>query len=142
MSLPFGKGTTSEEVIDIVTQSGIKCLTIPIKSPAWDINPETITIKEITKIIEIIPSSVEVTGLGYSWPSEYTMITDSAIEWKRNLNYANKLTETASSLGVQHIVVGSGGRSVPSDYPFYDGRARAKTVIKALSRILRVELIS
>ena len=83
LSLPFGKASTIEEVIDILTQSGIKCLTIPIKSPAWDINPENITRKGITKILEIIPSNVEVTGLGYSWPSEYTMITESATEWKR-----------------------------------------------------------
>ena len=58
------------------------------------------------------------------------MITDSAKEWKRNLKYANKLTETASALDVQHIVVGSGGRSVPSDYPYYDGVKKLVTFWK------------
>jgi sugar phosphate isomerase/epimerase len=121
LSLPFGKGSTPEEVVNFVTKAGIKCLTIPVKSPTWKINLETITNKEISTIKEAIPTSVEVTGLGYCWPSEYNMITDSTTEWKRNLNYVNKLLEAASALGVQHVVIGAPGRSVPSGLSYYDG---------------------
>ena len=113
LSLPFGKGSTPEEVVGFVTKSGIKCLTIPVKSPTWKINPETITEKEISNLKNAIPSNVEVTGLGFSWQNEYTMITNSEAEWERNLNYANKLCEICSTLDIQHIVLGGPGRSVP-----------------------------
>ena len=121
LALPIGKGTTIEETFETMKKADIKCLTIPIQSPVWNINPINITKNEITIIKEKIPSNIEITGLGYSWPNEYTIITDSTKEFKRNLDYANKLSETASILGANHVVVGSGGRSVPQGYPYYKG---------------------
>ena len=124
MSLPFGKVSTPEEVVEIVSKSGIKCLTIPIKSPTWKIDPETTTSYELTKIKKAVPKSLEITGIGYCWPNEYNMITASPTEWNRNLNYANKLWEIASEFDAQHIVIGAPGRSVPAEVPYYDGVKR------------------
>jgi sugar phosphate isomerase/epimerase len=121
LSLPFGKASTPQEVIDIVSKSGIKYLTIPVRSPKWGINPETITTEEISKIRNAFSKDVVSTGLGYCWPSNYTMVTASKSEYDRNLNYANKLCELALALDARHIVIGAPGRSIPQNISYYDG---------------------
>ena len=67
LSLPFGKASSPKEVVDIVSSSGIGNLTIPIRSPTWGLLPETITPNELTKIAEMIPSSINVSGIGNCW---------------------------------------------------------------------------
>jgi sugar phosphate isomerase/epimerase len=124
LSLPFGKGATPAEVFETVTKAGVRCLTIPIKSPTWGIDPEKFKSKEIKQIEKSIPKRLEVTGIGYCWPNEYNMITESPGEWNRNLNYANKLREIASEFDAEHIVIGTPGRSVPSGVTYYDGVKR------------------
>ena len=121
LSLPFGKGTTPEEVFNLTTKAKIQCLTIPIKSPTWQLTPQTITDTKLEEIKEKIPKSIQVTGLGYNWPNEYNMITKSTSEWRRNKNYANKLLEIASWLNVNHIVIGAPGRSIPAGVSYDEG---------------------
>jgi len=121
LSLPFGKASSPQEVIDVLSSSGIGNLTIPVRSPTWRLSPETIPQNELAKIAEIIPSSINVSGIGNCWPNEYTMITDSPGEWKRNLGYAKKLCQIAATFNAQHIVIGAPGRSVHADVSYYDG---------------------
>ena len=121
LSLPFGKASSPKEVVDILSSSGIGNLTIPIRSPTWGLLPETITPNELTKIAEMIPSSINVSGIGNCWLNESAMITDSPSEWKRNLDYAKKLCQIAAAFDAQHIVIGAPGRSVPSGVSYYDG---------------------
>ena len=47
LSLPFGKASTPKEVFKIVSNAKIDCLTIPVMSPTWKINHETITAHEL-----------------------------------------------------------------------------------------------
>ena len=121
LSLPFGKASSPKEVVDIVSSSGIGNLTIPVRSPTWGLSPEAITPNELTKIAEMIPSSINVSGIGNCWLNESAMITDSPSEWKRNLDYAKKLCQIAAAFDAQHIVIGAPGRSVPSGVSYYDG---------------------
>jgi len=121
VSQPYGKASTPKESVDITLKAGIKCFTIPVKAPIWGINPEKITEDEITKIRGLFGSGVMATGLGFCWPSDYLMITDSKAEWERNLNYSNRLCDIASALGIKNIVIGAPGRSVPLNHPYYDG---------------------
>ena len=124
LCLPFGKASSPQEVVDILSSSGIGNLTIPVRSPTWGLSPDTITPNELAKIAEIIPSSINVSGIGNCWPNEYTMITDSSGEWKRNLGYVKILCQIAAAFNAQHIVIGAPGRSVPANVSYYDGVKR------------------
>jgi len=121
LSLPFGKGTNPEEVINLVTQAEMQCITIPIKSPTWHIDPQSLNDTKIEEMKEKIPSKIQVTGIGYNWPNEFNMITGSTAEWKRNIDYANKLLEIASWFNANHIVIGAPGRSVPAGVSYDEG---------------------
>jgi sugar phosphate isomerase/epimerase len=121
ISLPIGKGSTPYEAVEIAENAGFKRLTIPVKSPAWKIDPLSITNDEIINIKKAIGSGVEATCLGFIWPSDYLMVTTSQEEWNRNLNYANKVSDLARALNVELIIFGAPGRSVPADIPYYEG---------------------
>ena len=124
LSLPFGKASSPKEVIDILSSSGIGNVTIPVRSPTWSVNPDTITLDEVSKIAEMIPSSINVSGIGGCWNNEYGMITVSSCDLKRNLEYAKKLFQIATLFDAQHIVIGAPGRSVPADISYFDGVKR------------------
>jgi sugar phosphate isomerase/epimerase len=121
ISLPFGKGSSQSEVVEIAVKAGFDRLTIPVKSPAWKINPLTITDDEITRIKNALGSDVEASCLGFIWPNDYHIVTNSQKEWNRNLTYAYKVSDLAKDLDVELIVFGSAGRSVPADIPYYEG---------------------
>jgi sugar phosphate isomerase/epimerase len=121
LSPPFSKVSTPKEAVGIASEANIRNFTIPVNSPIWEIKPETISDDEITDIRELFGSGVDATCLGWNWPSEYAMVTSSTAEWKRNLDYAKKLTDLAEGLGARHVIIGSSGRSVPSDVSYFDG---------------------
>jgi sugar phosphate isomerase/epimerase len=121
LSPPFSKVSTPKEAVEIASEAGIKNFTIPVNSPIWKMNPETVTDVDTTRIKELFSSGVDATSLGWNWPSDYTMITSSQEDWRRNLNYANKLIDLAEALEVKYVVLGSAGRSIPVDIPYFDG---------------------
>lgn len=121
LSPPFCEVSTPKEAVEIATEAGIGKFTIPVNSPIWNIDPETITGDEIAGVRELFGSGVDAAGLGWNWPGDYAMVTGSTAEWGRNLGYANKLTDLAEALGVRHVALGSAGRGVPADIPYYDG---------------------
>jgi sugar phosphate isomerase/epimerase len=121
LSPPFCKVSTPKEAVSITANAGIRNFTIPVNSPIWKLSPETISDDEITNTRKLFGFGVDATCLGWNWPSEYTMVTNSNAEWKRNLNYANKLTDMAEALGINNVILGSAGRGVPADIPYFDG---------------------
>lgn len=121
LSPPFSKVSTPKEAVSIASKAGIRNFTIPVNSPIWKLNPETISDNEIASTMELFGSGVDATGLGWNWPSDYSMVTNSSAVWRRNLNYANKLTDLAEALGVRYVTLGSSGRSVPTNIPYLDG---------------------
>lgn len=121
LSPPFSEVSTPKEAVDIASEAGIRNFTIPVNSPIWNVNPETITADEVASLRELFSSGVDAAGLGWNWPGDYGMVTGSTAEWSRNLGYANKLTDLAEALGVRHVALGSAGRGVPADIPYYDG---------------------
>jgi sugar phosphate isomerase/epimerase len=121
LSPPFSQVSTPKEAVEITSEAGIKNFTIPVNSPIWKMNPETVTDVDTTRIKELFSSGVSATSLGWNWPSDYTMITSSKEDWSRNLNYANKLIDLAEALEVKYVVLGSAGRSIPVDIPYFDG---------------------
>jgi sugar phosphate isomerase/epimerase len=130
ISLPFGKGSNRTEVVEIVEKSGIERLTIPVRSPAWKIDPLIISDDEVISIKKALGSKVIATSLGFIWPNDYQIVTSSKAEWTRNLNYANKISDLAQTLEVEYIIFGSAGRSIPADIPYHDG-------VKTLTKFLR-----
>ncbi len=121
LSPPFSKVSTPKEAVSIASEAGIRNFTIPVNSPIWNVKPEIISDDEIADYRELFGSGVDAAGLGWNWPSEYEMVTESEAEWRRNLIYANKLTDLAEALGVKYVTLGSSGRSVPADIPYLDG---------------------
>jgi hypothetical protein len=95
LSPPFNKVSTPKEAVKIASEVGIRNFTIPVNSPIWKLNPETISDDEITITRKLFGSGVDATSLGWNWPRDYTMVTSSQEEWMRNLNYANKLIDLA-----------------------------------------------
>jgi sugar phosphate isomerase/epimerase len=120
LSHPYGKGKTPQEVVNITSQAGIECLTVPVRAEIWGINPEHINEEKITEISGLF-NDVEATALGFCWSSEYKMVTDSTTEWDKNLAYTYQLCDIASALKTKHIVLGAAGRSIPNNVPYYDG---------------------
>lgn len=121
LSPPFSEVSTPKEAVGIASEAGIRNFTIPVNSPIWNINPETVTGDEIASLRELFGSGVDAAGLGWNWPGDYRMVTRSTAEWRRNLHYANKLTDLAKGFGVKHVALGSAGRGVPADIPYFDG---------------------
>ncbi len=113
--------SSPKEAIDITAKSGFKYLELPVTT--WKINPETVTKKDIANIKDMLHSgSVEVNSLGMIWPINYRMVTRSTTEWKRNVNYANKLFDFSAVFGVK--IMNLGGplvRSIPQNIPYFNG---------------------
>jgi sugar phosphate isomerase/epimerase len=121
LSPPFSKVSTPQEAVSIASEADIRNFTIPVNSPIWKLNPETISDDETTDIKVLFGSGVDAAGLGWNWSGEYTMVTESTADWRRNLSYANKLTDLAEALGIRYVTLGSAGRGVPADIPYFDG---------------------
>ncbi|MDQ1278984.1 MAG: hypothetical protein QG670_244 [Thermoproteota archaeon] len=110
------------EAVDIAAKAGIKYLELPVQLPEWKINPETVTQENITEVKETLGLRVKASSLGAIWPDKYPMVTTSSVEWKRNLDYANKLFNLAVTLDAKVMNLGGGQvRSVPTSMPYYDG---------------------
>lgn len=111
---------TPQAALDIAAKAGYKYIEVPLTT--WKINPETATKKDINAIKDMLKSGVEARSLGMIWPSEYMMVTTSAAELKRNLNYTRKLFDLSSALDIKIMNLGSGpNRSVPPNMPYIEG---------------------
>ena len=111
--------STPKEAVDITAKAGFKSIELPVST--WNINPETVTKKDITDIKNILKSGgVEASSLGMIWPAKYILVTSSTTEWKRNINYATKLFDFSAALGVKVLNLGA-GRHVPLNVEYIEG---------------------
>ncbi len=117
--------STPQEAVDIITGAGFKYIELPVTT--WNINPEIVTKKDIANVKELVTSSgLEVSSLGMIWHRDYTIVTSSTPEWKRNLNYANKLFDFSVAMGARVMNLGF-GMDVPLTVEYFEG---LKTQVK------------
>lgn len=111
--------STPKEAVDIIAGAGFKYIELPVTT--WNINPETVTKKDIANVKELLTSGgLEASSLGMIWHRDYTIVTSSTTEWKRNLNYANKLFDFSVAMGVKVMNLGF-GMDVPLTVDYTEG---------------------
>jgi len=104
----------------MAARAGIKYIELTVTT--WKIDPEIVTKEDIANIKSMFKSGgVEASSLGMIWPRDYGMVTGSTAEWKRNINYANKLFEFSAALGVKNLNLGGSARGVPLSVPYNEG---------------------
>ncbi|MCW4037655.1 MAG: sugar phosphate isomerase/epimerase [Candidatus Bathyarchaeota archaeon] len=112
--------STPQEAVDAAARAGFKYIEIPVTT--WKINPETLTTKDIEDIEDILKTGgVDARSLGMIWPRDYGMVTVDPAEWKRNINYADKLFKFSAALGIEALNFGGSARSIPTSMPYYEG---------------------
>jgi sugar phosphate isomerase/epimerase len=112
--------STPEKAAEVAASAGFGYIEVPVTT--WKINPEVVTEKDIASIKGMLKKHcVVASSLGMIWPRDYLMVTSSAVEWRRNLNYARKLFAFSEALGIEFLNMGGSARSVPAGVPYYDG---------------------
>ncbi len=112
--------STPQEAVDVVAEAGFRYVEIPVTT--WQINPETVTSKEIADLEDLLAArGVAARSLGMIWPRDYGMVTKDPAEWRRNLNYAAQLFKFSAALKIEALNFGGSARSVPPTIPYHDG---------------------
>ena len=118
--------STPQEAVNIAARAGLKYIELTVTT--WKMNPETVTKEDIASLKSMFKSAgVEASSLGMIWPRDYRMVTGSPDEWRRNINYADRLFQFSAALGVENLNLGGTARGIPLSIPYSEG---LKTLVK------------